>query len=72
MDTLETIKQILWEKHQIAAEQATEETTLENLGLDSLMAVELICELEDQLNIDLGDIESIKTVGKLVQCIECR
>lgn len=71
MDTLETIKQILWEKHQITSERVTESATLESLKLDSVDALELICELENQLEAELGDeIMSVKTIGELVQYIE--
>ena len=73
MDILGTIKQILWEKHQITPGQITESATLKDLGLDSIDALELTCELEERLEVDLGDeIMSVKTVGELVQYIQSR
>lgn len=71
MDTLETIKQILSEKEEIAPERVTKESTLEDLGLDSLSAMELICELEDRLDIDLGDdVYNIKTIGEFISHVD--
>ena len=66
MDTMTTIREILWEKDGISAEKVTTASTLEDLGLDSLAATELICELEDRLAVDLGDVSDVKTVGELI------
>ena len=66
MNTLEAIKQILLEKEEVTPERVTKESTLEDLGLDSLSAMQLICELEDRLQVDLGEIDHLKTIGELI------
>lgn len=40
---------------------------MDDLELDSVGALELICELEDRLAVDLGDdVMGIKTIGELI------
>ena len=66
MDTLDIIKDILNDKLDIEPEKVTEETTFEDLEIDSLDQVELICELEDRLGIDFGEPEDLQTVGDVI------
>ena len=40
------------------------------LGIDSLDMAELICSLEEELDIDFGEPEGIETIGQLVTYIE--
>ena len=54
MTTLETIQEIL----------------NENLDIDSLDMVELVCEIENRFDIELGEAEGLDTVGKLVDYID--
>ncbi len=70
MDTLATIKDILKENLDIDPETVSDESTFESLNIDSLDMVELICELEDRLGIDLGEPEGISNVGEFVAYIE--
>lgn len=70
MDILATIKDIVSSNLEIPAESVTVESTFDSLGVDSLDMAELSCELEDRLDIDLGDPEGISTVGELVTYIE--
>ena len=53
-------------KLDIEPEKVTEETTFEDLEIDSLDQVELICELEDRLGIDFGEPEDLQTVGDVI------
>jgi acyl carrier protein len=66
METLDIIKDILNDKLDIEPEKVTEETTFEDLEIDSLDQVELICELEDRLGIDFGEPEDLQTVGDVI------
>ena len=66
METLDIIKDILKDKLDIEPEKVTEETTFEDLEIDSLDQVELICELEDRLGIDFGEPEDLQTVGDVI------
>ncbi len=70
MDTLQTIKDILKDKQNIDPDTVSLDSTFESLKLDSLDLVEMICELEDKLNIDFGDPEGLKTVGDVVKYVE--
>ena len=70
MATLDTIKDILQENLDIAPENVDEDSTFESLGVDSLDMVELICELEERLNVDFGEPEGLETMGDLVEYVD--
>ena len=73
MTTIDTIKDILHENLDIDPADITEESTFESLNIVSLDMVELVCELEDRLSIDLGefdDSEGIETLGQFVEYVE--
>ena len=58
------------ENLDIEPETVTVDATLEGLGIDSLDMAELICSLEEELDIDFGEPEGIETIGQLVTYIE--
>lgn len=68
--TLDTIKDILSENLDIDPDTIDEDSTFESLNVDSLDMVELICELEDQMGIDLGEPEGIETLGQFVEYVD--
>ena len=70
MATLDTIKDILQENLDIAPENVDEDSTFESLGVDSLDMVELICELEERLDVDFGEPEGLETMGDLVEYVD--
>lgn len=70
MATLDTLKEILQENLDISPDQVTEASTFDSLNVDSLDMVELICELEDRLDIDFGEPEGLTTVGEVVAYID--
>ena len=70
MATLDTIKDILQENLDIAPENVDEDSTFESLGVDSLDMVELICELEELLDVDFGEPEGLETMGDLVEYVD--
>lgn len=70
MDTLDIIKAILEDNLDIDPESVTGESTFESLNIDSLDMVELICDLEERCEIDLGEPENINTVDELVAYID--
>jgi len=70
MATLDTIKSIMQDKLDIDPESVTLESTFDSLNLDSLDLVELICDLEDQLDIDFGEPEDLNTVADVINYIE--
>ena len=70
MATLDTIKEILQENLDIAPEDVDVDSTFESLGVDSLDMVELICELEERLDVDFGEPEGLETMGDLVEYVD--
>ena len=70
MATLDTIKDILQENLDIAPEDVDVDSTFESLGVDSLDMVELICELEERLDVDFGEPEGLETMGDLVAYVD--
>lgn len=70
MATLDTVKEVLESNLDIDPENVTEDATFENLGIDSLDMVELICDLEEKCSVDFGEPEGLTTVGDLVEYID--
>ena len=70
MATIDSIKEILEENLDIDPEEVTEDATFEELGIDSLDMAELICDIEEKLDIDFGEPEGIETVEELVTYID--
>ncbi|MBQ8292607.1 MAG: acyl carrier protein [Bacilli bacterium] len=69
----EKVKELIVENMNVEAEKITMETLLvDDLGADSLDAVELIMALEDEFDMEIEDdaAQSIKSVGDLVKYIE--
>lgn len=69
---LDKIKSIVADKLSINVDDITVDTTLEDLGADSLDVVEVIMALEDEFDIEISDevAENISTVGDLVDYIK--
>lgn len=66
------IQSIIVEELNLDKEKVTRESRLqEDLGVDSLDAVELIINIEDEFGIQITDEEAsdIKTVGELVDFV---
>ena len=70
MATIDIIREILAENLDIEPESVTEESTFDSLNIDSLDMVQLICDLEDKLDIDFGEPEGLQNVGDVIAHIE--
>jgi len=68
----EKIATILSTKKGINKESILIESSFEELGLDSLDAVELISDLEDECNVTIPNVElqSIKTIQQAVDGLQ--
>lgn len=69
----EKIKEIIVQELKLNGDKVTIDARLqEDLGADSLDAVELIMNVEDEFEISISDEEAtdIKTVGQLVKFVE--
>ena len=67
----EKIRNMIAEKMGIEdVEQITEDTSFEDLDVDSLDLVEIMMDLEDEFDISIEDEAEIKNVGALVDYIK--
>lgn len=69
----EKMKKILAEQLDADADSITLETDIQDdLGADSLDVVEMLMSIEDEFEIEIPDekIESLKTVGQVVDYIQ--
>lgn len=65
------IQSFLQERLGVSGAELTENTTLESLGIDSLMLLELMFECEEKLGIKLSqDVGTPTTVGELLHLVE--
>lgn len=69
---LEKIKTIICSQFDIDEDAITSESTLDELGIDSIDAVDLAMSIEDEFDIDIPDeeLENFKCVGDVVKFIE--
>lgn len=70
METIDVICKLLNENAGVDPDDVTEDATLESLNLDSIDVAELICNLEDELEIDFGNPQDINTVGDVINHIK--
>ena len=68
--TIEKIKSVLSKNLDIAVEDIKNDSTFDDLGIDSLDAVELMMELEDEFEIELEASEMGQTVSDLADYID--
>lgn len=66
MDSIGLIRDFLQERLGVAPERVVAEAALADLGVDSLMMLELMFEFEDRCGIKLpSDLTTPKTVGDM-------
>lgn len=70
MATIDSLKEILNENLDIEPEKVVESATFDGLGIDSLDMAELICDIEERLDVEFGEPEGLETVGSLVEYID--
>lgn len=73
MSVFDKVKEIIVEELNVDAEKVTLEASLkDDLGADSIDAVQIIMDLEDAFNIeiDTDNAEAISTVKNIVDYIE--
>lgn len=72
MNNLEKLRGIIADQLSIDESTITEDTTLEDLGADSLALVELVMSVEEEFEIEIQDeeMENFKTVGDVLDYIE--
>jgi acyl carrier protein len=71
MQTLDLLRDYLQRKASIEPQKVTPEARLEDLGIDSLMLIDLIFELEESLNVRVPDVDTRPaTVAELVRIFD--
>lgn len=72
MDTFEKICKIVADNTDISSESVSPETTLYELGLDSIDLVDLVMEIEEAFSVSIPDeeFENIKVVSDIIALIE--
>ncbi len=66
----EKIAKVLAEYKGIDVSEVTMESTFADLGVDSLDAVELVMNLEDELGVTIEMNNKVQTVSELVALVE--
>jgi acyl carrier protein len=72
MTTLEQVRELLAEHLDVDVETVKEDSTFEDLDIDSLDAVEIMMELEDAFGIEIAPAEAGKSVTELVKYIDSK
>lgn len=69
---LSLLQQFLAEKFDISADKASIDTPLQDLGLDSMLVLDVLLEAEDQLGVKLDDLAIPRnaTLGDVVAVIQ--
>ncbi|MCD7860441.1 MAG: phosphopantetheine-binding protein [Oscillospiraceae bacterium] len=68
----QTIVKVIAERYDLDTAKITLETSLHDLGIDSLDTVEMLMELGDRLGVELELEEKVETVGALSALIESK
>jgi len=66
----EEIKGVICEQLGIEDDEVKLETTFEALGADSLDLFQIVIELEEKYNIQIEDVEGLKTIKDAVDYVE--
>ena len=73
MSVFDKVKEIIVKELKVEAEKVTLDALLkDDLGADSLDAVEIVMDIEEAFGIEIDDseAENVATVGDLVKAIE--
>lgn len=68
--TNEKVKELLASHLEIEQDTITDESTFEELGIDSLDAVEILMEMEDAFGVEIQAAEMGHSVKELVDYID--
>lgn len=66
----EEIRDVICGQLGIEKEEVTLETTFEDLGADSLDLFQIVIELEEKYNIQIEEVEGLKTIKDAVDYVE--
>ena len=66
----EEIREVICEQLGIEKEEVTLETTFDELGADSLDLFQIVIELEEKYNVQIEEVENLKTIKDAVEYVE--
>ena len=66
----EEIREVICEQLGIEKEDVTIETTFQDLGADSLDLFQIVIELEEKYDIQIEDVEGLKTIKDALEYVE--
>lgn len=68
----EKIRSIIADQFELDEDTITPDSTMDDLGIDSIDAVELVMSIEDEFDLEIPDeeMDNFKTVGDVVHYIE--
>lgn len=66
---VEKIKKIIIDQLELKEKDIDIGTSFEDLGIDSLELFQIIIEVEEDFQIEIEDVENIKTINDLVQVV---
>ena len=68
---LETMQELLYDCLGVDKDRVTLDASLEDLGIDSLMQIELLFDFEDKYKVKIPDLtEKPITIGDLITIVE--
>jgi acyl carrier protein len=71
-EVFERIKELIVTKKGVDAEKVNIDSSFEELGLDSLDAVELVADMEEIFNVNIPntDLQNFKTIRQAVEGLQ--
>lgn len=66
----EEIREVICEQLGIEKEEVALETTFEALGADSLDLFQIVIELEEKYDVQIEEVEGLKTIKDAVDYVE--
>lgn len=66
----EEIREVICEQLGIDKDEVKLETTFEELGADSLDLFQIVIELEEKYDIQIEEVEGLKTIKDAVEYVE--
>lgn len=71
-DVFEQIKELIVTKKGVEAEKVSIDSSFQELGMDSLDAVELVADLEEKFNVQVPntELQNFRTLRQAVEGVE--
>ncbi|CAB1255034.1 acyl carrier protein [Clostridium sp. HV4-5-A1G] len=67
---IQRIEKIIADQLELGEENIDVKTSFEDLGIDSLELFQIIIEVEEEFQVEIEDVEDIKTIGDLVEIVK--